>query len=424
MAITTETTEERPTCCAYAAGRMFYGMKNSVYFSQVMEGESVDFLNKCYQRNDPTAEQISDLVDTDGGVIQINEAVNIHMLKELGNGIIIYAENGVWYLSGPDTGFTATNYFRDKITDAGCVSAQSVVRVEDLHYYWSTEGIFKIAPNQFGNIQAINIAEESIQSFYNDISLKAKQKSTGSYNRIKKQVEWFYANGDQDQADDYKYAHNRSLLLDLRTEGFWPQSYNGTMEEGVTGSFLVGGINTNEAAVDSEIQYLTIVLGAPSATQNYSIDFSRKTDRAFEDFGADFPTAYLETGYESLAKPSNKKRAPYVTVHMRETEENWIDNGGNIELDFQSGCQMRAKWDWNDTDANGRWGNNQQIYRRNRLFIPPASPEPFDSGLRVITTKNKVLGRGKSMQLRFEQEAGKDMQILGWTNSWAVKVTM
>ena len=92
MALTEEieVVPERPTCCTYAAGRVFYGMNNTVYYGQVIEGESIDGLNKCFQRSDPTAEQLSDLLDTDGGTIPVNGAINIKQIEAFGNGCLLY----------------------------------------------------------------------------------------------------------------------------------------------------------------------------------------------------------------------------------------------------------------------------------------------------------------------------------------------
>jgi hypothetical protein len=418
-----ETTDERPSCCAYAAGRVFYGMKNSLYFSQVMEGESIGFLDKCHQKNDPTSEQLNGLLDTDGGVLQINEAINIKQVRPFNNGIAVYAQNGLWYIGGPDTGFTATSFFREKISDAGIASPHSVVDVEDEQFYWSQEGIFRVSTNEYGRVVSKNIIEDTVQTFYNDITLESKNKVNGSYNRIKKQVEWFYSSTAQTGATDYKYSHDKSLILDLRSGGIWPQDYNSTLTEGA-GTLIVGGVSTNRATVDEEIVYLTIVLGTPSSTQTYKADFSFKNDILFQDFSSNYTTAYLETGYESLDKPSNTKKAPYITTHFYKTEENFVDDGsGGLKLDLQSGCQLKAKWDWNDSAANGRWSPSQQAYRFRRNYIP-TSAGVFDSGETIITTKNKVLGRGKALSLRFEQEPQKDMQLLGYTNSWSIKSNM
>ncbi len=422
MALTApqETIAERPTCCEYVAGRMFYGSKNNVYYSQVMEGESIDKVGKCYQQNDPTSQRLSDLLATDGGTLQIDNATDIIQIKKFRNGVMIYSTNGVWYLSGPDKGFDATNFSLDQVSNSGCISAHSVVQVEDAHYYWSTEGIFIISTNQFGEAESGNIIEGSMQSFYNDIPLGSKKKACGTYNRIKKQVEWHYCSDTQTGASEYKHATDLSLVLDIRGGGLWPQQYNATLSE-AAGNFIACGVNTTEATEEYDEVKVVITTGTPSSTQEYSIDFGRKSDIAFEDFSTVYPTAFVETGYDTLSKPSNKKTAPYTVTHFLQTEENWVSDGsGGFELDKQSGCQLRAKWDWNNSTANGRWSPAQQAYRFRRIYTPTGAGV-FDSGESVITTKNKVLGRGQAVSLRFEQEAGKDMKLLGYTTQFSVK---
>jgi len=425
MALTTdiEVILERPTCAESAFGRIFYGSKNNVYFSQIMEGEIIEALSLCYQKNDPTAEQLNNLLDTDGGSVQIDGAINIKEIKLFGRGVMVYCDNGVWHLSGPDSGFTATSYSVNKISKSGCVSAESVVVVEDTHYYWSEEGIYQVSINEFGRAIASNIVENTTQTFYNNILPASKARASGTYNRLTKQVEWHYASGLQTAATAYKEAKDLSVVLETKAGGLWPQSYNTTLVE-AEGDFIVGGVNTTLGTEASDEMKVIINVGAVTSTQSYGITFGNKTSTSFQDFSTDYPTAYIETGHETLGKPSNKKTAPYLTTHFRQTEENWIaDGSGGFELDLQSGCQMRAKWDWNNSSANGRFSPPQEVYRFRRLYLPTQA-EAFDSGETVITTKNKILGRGQALSIRFEQEAGKDMQLLGYTAQWSVKGKM
>lgn len=94
------TTNERPDAVAFYAGRVFYSGVNDleyndkVYFSQILE--SMNFVGKCYQEADPTSEHITDLVDTDGGVIKITGAKQIVLLREVGESLIVGATNGIW----------------------------------------------------------------------------------------------------------------------------------------------------------------------------------------------------------------------------------------------------------------------------------------------------------------------------------------
>ena len=106
---------------------------------------------------------------------------------------------------------------------------------------------------------------------------------------------------------------------------------------------------------------------------------------------------------------------------MVQTEQNWVDDGeGGLELDNPSSCLMTSKWDWNDTSANGRFSDQQEIYRRRRLLIPSGAGE-FDSGEEYLTYKPRVRGRGKAVRFKFEQKETMDMKILGWTITWSMK---
>ena len=427
MALTNpqETIDERPVCCTYASGRVFYGLKNNIYYSQIMEGESIDKLSRCYQQNDPTSERLSDLLDTDGGTLQVGGASSIIQLAKFRTGVLIYSTNGIWYLSGPDTGFTATNFFLNQVSTTGCVSPESVVAVEDVHYFWGQDGIFVVSENDFGRPQVSSVVENTLQSFYNDIPLAAKKKSYGCYNSVKKQVEWHYASTAQSSGTSYRDSADKSLVLDTRAGGLWPQEYNSVLEE-ASGNFIGASVNTTQSTEDLDEVKVIMTMGAPGAsTQNYSITFANKSiqsENQFADFAVAYPAAYIETGYETLDKPSNKKSAPYIVTHFLQTEQNWVSDGaGGFEHDFQSGCTMRAKWDWNNSSANGRWSPPQQAYRFSRTFIAPDVAGVFDSGERVITTKSKMLGRGKALSIRFEQVEGKDMQVLGYTTLFSVK---
>jgi len=425
MALTNpqEVIVARPVCCEYTAGRVFYGQGNTVYYSQVMEGNSISSISECYQQNDPTSEHVSDLLATDGGTVQVDNATEIVQIKKFSSGVLIYAKNGVWYLGGTEGGFTATNFSLTLVHEAGCVSPQAVVTSEATQYYWSDEGVYAIALNEYGKPIAQNIVEGVLQSYYNDIPAIAKAKASGAYNRVKKQIEWIYPTTAQTGATNYKYACGSALVLDTRTGGMWPQEYNASVSESA-GNFLASIVNTTQGSEDEDSMFVSVVTGTPSSTQTYSLQMVTKTDMDFQDFGSNYTTAYIETGYETLDKPSNKKVAPYITTHFLQTEENWVSDGsGGLELDLQSGCQMRAKWDWNNSDSNGRWSPAQQAYRFRRVFVPDVAGA-FNSGEQVITTKNKMLGRGSALSVRFEQEAGKDMKLLGYTTLYSVKGRM
>ena len=427
MAIAEEVILERPVSSVFAAGRVFYLANTIVYYSQTLEGSSIALLSQCYSKNDPTAEHVSDLLATDGGTIPINGATKGVSIKEVSGGVVVFCRNGVWSIGGPSTGFSATEFSVTQISSDGCVSAEAIVQVGDITYYWSEDKIHIIQKNEFGTLQVTSLIDESIETLYTSIPLAAKKRSNGFYNKNRSEIEWFYSALTEEAWPSLVNAHDRSIVLNLKTGGFFLHTFNGLTEElslgGATGDMLVGGIDLSRIRDDSAA-FIGASLSQSGLDTTYKITVGRRDDINFQDFGVNYPTAYVETGYETLAKPSNKKVAPYITTHFAKTEQNWVaDGSGGFALDLQSGCQMRAKWDWNDSSTNGRWAPAQQVYRFRRTNIPSGAGA-FDSGETVISTKNKMLGRGNALSVRFEQEAGKDMQLLGYTVQWSVKGRM
>jgi len=427
MAIANEVKNERPSTSVFAFGRVFYGTGSVVYFSQVLEQLGADVIGFCYQRNDPTSGDISDLLDTDGGTIPLNGSTSILKIVEFSNGVLCFSQNGVWYIAGPEQGFTATNFSVKRVSTKGCFSPKAIIQVEDFIYYWGKDSINIIEANEYGQVKITDIAESSIKSFYQELSSDAKNSAVSGYNKVDKQIETFYSERDKTATNAAHPSNERSIIYDIRSQGWFPQSNRGAEFEANTGglnsSRMISGGLTMGVTSD---EYLLVGV---KTDINLGVDWhtflAAKSGDGTDDLsqGA-YETAFVETGYETLAKPSNSKSAPYVYTHFSQTEENWVADGmGGFELDRPSGVNMRAQWDWNNSTANGRFSPYQQAYRFRRLYVPSGAGV-FDSGETVISTKNKVLGRGKALSLRFEQESGKEMQLLGYTIQWSIKGRM
>ena len=84
--------------------------------------------------------------------------------------LVVIAENGVWEITGPDGVFKADEYSISQVTNIGCSSPDSVVVAEDTVIYWAEGGIYALTADQVsGKLNAQNITETTIQTFYNDI---------------------------------------------------------------------------------------------------------------------------------------------------------------------------------------------------------------------------------------------------------------
>ena len=168
------TTTTRPQAVAFYAGRSWFGgppeesISGHIFFSQIIESESN--ISRCYQEADPTSEEISDLVATDGGVIIIPEAGNILSFKVTGESLLVFADNGLWEVSGTaGSAFTPTDYSVSKVSTVGIIGKRTIVDVEGTPIWWSDRGIYSIGRNQVTDrIEAQSLSKQTIQGYYDD----------------------------------------------------------------------------------------------------------------------------------------------------------------------------------------------------------------------------------------------------------------
>jgi hypothetical protein len=109
-----------------------------------------------------------------------------------------------------------------------------------------------------------------------------------------------------------------------------------------------------------------------------------------------------------------KKQVPYIFFYFNRTEDGYELSGNDLILSNQSSCLVQAQWNWADSANSGKWGDQFQAYKLLRNYIPTGVNDPFDYGDSVIVTKNKLRGSGKTLSLKIQSSAGKDMKILGW----------
>lgn len=439
------------------AGRMFYagfggavtdGDSNSpilssfVCFSQVVKKS--DDIVKCYQHGDPTSRESSDLVDTDGGFIRISGAKKILGLAGLSSDLFVIADNGIWKISGgSDYGFTATNYAVSKISSYGCNNTASIVVVNDQIFFWGQEGIFSVVKNQYGDWIVSNISAASVQTYFDAIEVDDREKATGFYDPFDKKVRWVF-NTDFDR-DNLNTVYE--LILDVQLGAFskthiYNLATNTPEVVGIISSAsFVAGLSPTNVVVDTEavvvngesvqtlistrtagIQSMKYVTLYSTVGGNVGYTFSQYKDVTFKDWktadgvGVD-AFAFILTGVVTAKDSSVFKQTPYLVTHFLKTETGVETVGGELVPAKQSSCFIRSQWDWANSIVSNKWSSLFQAYRyRKPLFILDADDE-YDNGFEVVTSKNKLRGRGRALSLYFSTEAGKDCRILGWNLS-------
>lgn len=410
--ITIESTDNRPTANAFMSGRAWWIAESNVYFSQVLDDKNK--AGMCFQEADPTSEAVSDLIATDGGVIPIPEMGKALRAFPAAGGLLIFANNGIWYVGGGQGGFSALDLSVTKVSPIGTESPNSIVDTKDGIFWFDKVGVrgMQVQTGAGGTSFDIKtISEQTIQTYIQDALPRVNLPYVkGAYDTRTNTIQWVF----NSVADDKPYLYDTVLNLDLTLGSFYPFTID------PAGPRLIGLFTTQDANPinspfvtsirEQTFKYRTLVPG-PTV---YNFAFTYFRDPTFVDFKTlGLNTSYLsflESGYELMDDAMRDKEMNYVFVYFRRTEENWVDD----EPDFPSSCYMQIKWDWSSSSVSNKWTNKQQVYRHQRQPLYDDT-NVFDTGFPIVVSKNKVRGHGRAIQFRFESTGpGHDFDLLGW----------
>lgn len=428
----------RPSVVGFAFERIFHaGVKSNVisasetrpnmtgfvFYSRTLR--SVKDASQYHTDADPTSEIDSELVDTDGGFVNIPNSGPIHRLIQKDNAMVVFAENGIWLIQGDEGGFRATATQVVKLSDFGVLSGTSIVDIEEAVLYWNKGGIYILGMDpDTGKLASKSISENSIQSLYNDIDKVAKKFAVGNFDPVNRRVSWMYSDDPDYDGVTYKHRYTRELVLDLVLQAFYKNSISTYLDPSPyiagympTPDFLLRqeGVRTRG---DTVTKYMTVQL-IDAGTNASSVSFAYYRDPGFRDWksldgiGAGF-LSFLLTGYEIFGESAREKIVPYLTTHFKFTETEVVDDGaGGFKPVNPSGCIVQAQWDWTNNPDTGKWGEEIQAYRLLRPYIPEAAG-PINYGQEVITNKHRLPGTGKSLSLYFRSDEDKDFYLYGW----------
>jgi hypothetical protein len=302
--LTDVTTSVRPRTGCWFQGRIWYAgvdasqpavgdaqyytWTENIYFSQIVV-DTTQF-PKCYQTNDPTSEDLFNLLPTDGGVITIQGCGSIYKLFPLMNALLVFAANGVWYVSGNSgIGFTADDYSIVKLSAVKSISSTSFVDINGLPMFWNEEGIYQVEPAKQGQgllnsplhvnpLEVNPITVGTILTFYNNIPLQSKKFARGVYDPQAYIVQWLYKSANETSVTD-RYAYDSILNLNNYNKAFYPYSFNtatGPTVNGITYVSSPGGTTSP----NSVIKYFSSVSSAGS----YLFTFAEERDTTYTDW--------------------------------------------------------------------------------------------------------------------------------------------
>jgi len=395
--ITPITTLRRPSTGTWFQGRVwfsgvnatftatgdaqFYNWSETIYFSQIVTSDTSQFGN-CYQTNDPTSETLFDILPTDGGTIVIQGSGAIYKLFPVQNGLLVFASNGVWFITGSQgIGFSAVDYTIVKLSAVEAISAYSFVNVQGLPYFWNEEAVYQVQANQTGQLSVVPLTVGVIQSFYDAIPKQSKQYARGVYDPINFTIQWIYKETQEASVTD-RYAYDSILNFNVYNKSFFPYSIDNTIAS-------INGINYIQGPGGSTSPDPTIKFFCSSSTTRFS--FAEEYDETYVDWATVSPvnyTSYFVTGYKLRGQAIRKFQPLYVQVYSR---TDGVDGAYKIQ----------GVWDYATNANSGRWSNAQLTY------VPHENYGTF-------FRRHKIRGHGYSLQLKISSEDGSPFDIQGW----------
>ena len=410
-----------------------------IFFSKIIKSD--DDFGTCHQEADPTDPGINDLIDTDGGSIQIPDITRVVRIIASQASILVFAENGVWEIYGDTGGFIATSFQASKISTNGITNGDSVVNVNGNFIYWSKAGIYLLKPDAAsGRFAAESLSLTSIQDLYLNIPEVAKDFAKGIYDEKENRVRFLYNDSASYSSSNYPNSYNKELIYDLTLKAWSKNEISSLVSDSpyIADYALIPGysVTTREESVVAGTDTVLVTAGdtvvvpddvATSRIEQFSFltivgtsfTLSKYNGSDFLDWktkdsvGIDY-SSYLYTGYELFGDIMKEKQIPYIFFYLQKTEDGFQASGTDLVFTNQSSCKVQAQWGWSNSAANGKWGNEFQAYRILRNYTPSGVGDAYDSGDSMVVTKNKLRGSGKCLSLYIRSEAGKDMKLLGW----------
>lgn len=393
--LTTVSTNVRPSTGCWFQGRVWYTGVNSsqaaasdvnfytwtenIYFSTIVNAPA-DF-GVCYQQNDPTSELLNGELPTDGGVINVVASGIIHKLWPIANGLIVFANNGVWFITGSQgIGFAATDYTITKISSVKTLSSKSFVDVMGLPYFWNEEGIYKVVTGQSGSLSVEPITVGTILSFYNNIPSASKKYVRGDYNYVDYVIQWTYRSTQETGIND-RYNFDTILNYNVYNKAFFPY----TISTGGNNQYI-NGVNY--------ITYPSQNINVPTPVFKYTYSdgsnnkgIAEEYDTTFVDWGSSNYVSSFTTGYKLPGSGLKRMLIPYIYVYSR--------NPGYLAYYIQ------GVWDYATS------GNTSKISTKQFSEI-------FDSNTGFVFKRHRIRGRGMALQLQFTSVDGQPFDFVGW----------
>lgn len=392
--LTTVETTVRPRTGTWFQGRLWYAgvdasqqaigdakyytWTENIYFSQTVI-DATQF-PRCYQQNDPTSETLFGLLPTDGGVITIQGCGSIFKLFPIQNGMLVFAANGIWFITGSQgIGFSANDYTITKISNVQSISGSSFINVLGLPYFWNEEGIYSVQPSKNGSLEVNPITVDTILSYYESIPLQSKKYVKGDYNPIDYTIQWVYRSTVEADISN-RYTYDKILNYNVYNKAFFPYTVD-TAHASINGIVYVSNPG-GSSSPDPVFKYLT--------TNGSSLTFSEQWDDDYVDWASSVEVNYdsfFVTGYKLHGQAQRRFSMGYLNMFSR--------------ADVSTAYKIQGIWDYATSGNSGKWSSIQTTYNNKPYFG-------------MIFRRHRIRGTGVVLQIKVTSVDGYPFDIMGW----------
>lgn len=217
-------TTERPYAVATLNGHVIYMSKDYMGREVMLFSKMVFTITDaevCYQDADPTAEEINDLLPTDGGMVAGHAIQDIVKIEEGLGGVLVFTKKGIWVINGGNELFSATNVNVQKVSTVECLGGQGVVRYDDKWYFWSQNGLYAMARNEYGDLKVQNITRTTINKFVSCFSKESLTNAIGDVDELSGRIYYTMPTVMTGVLGSNRYKSNILLVVDNELGGFY-----------------------------------------------------------------------------------------------------------------------------------------------------------------------------------------------------------
>lgn len=409
----------KASCVGTAFGRVWLGgidvegLENNIGYSKVILDSARD-AEVFHQVNKPTDPEVNQLMDSDGGLLTIEGSGEIYDFYQFRKSLIVFAENGVWAITGSDgAGFKATDFSVSRISSVGCLGIGYYAEGAEGLFYLNRSSVNVISENQFGKLDTTDISTAAIQSKVSSL-LKNKYNTsmcTLSYDPLNSKMyvnfKDYYredSNGVQTSYADLRY----SLIFDTvskawteRKRGEDPAKVgpyydaDGDIVRGLgtwyQGSYHSAPFTADQSSGDNMLYLASYVTGSDT-----TVAFCTESGESHSDrLPAEVYESTARINPVVLTDPLTDKQISYLEVYSE-----------NPKVLDASACTVNTNYSWSAEPT----GTPFEAIRYDHY---PVQLHHADND--VIITKEKVHGKGKAVDISFtNNEADKTFKILGY----------